>query len=199
MNLELAINDVTITEGDSGTRTADFTVTLTAGSNVQVKVDFAAANGSATAGSDYQAATSGTLTLTRVRPRSQSASSSTAILVFESNETFLVNLSNPVNATINDAQGVGTISNDDAQGGFISFSQSSFSIGESGGGITITVNRTNDISGAATVDYATVGRRVARQLLARPSTALPRRVVISRPRWARCDSRRARAQRPLRY
>jgi hypothetical protein len=66
-----------------------------------------------------------------------------------------VNLSNPVNAIVNDAQGVGTIFNDDAQGGFISFSQSSYSFGEGGGSIMITVNRTNDISGAATVDYAT--------------------------------------------
>jgi CSLREA domain-containing protein len=158
VNLELAINDVTITEGDSGIRTADFTVTLTAGSSVQVKVDFAtangSANGSATASSDYQS-TSGTLTFNpgqTTQPLSVIINSDTS---FESNETFLVNLSNPVNAIINDAQGVGTIFNDDAQGGFISFSQSNYGVGENGGSIMITVNRTNDISGAATVDYAT--------------------------------------------
>src|SRR5437667_208487 len=34
---------------------------------------------------------------------------------FEPNETFFVNLSNPVNATISDNQGAGTIVNDDGQ------------------------------------------------------------------------------------
>src|SRR5262249_59586068 len=34
--------------------------------------------------------------------------------IFEANERFLVNLSNPVNATLADAQGIGTITNDDA-------------------------------------------------------------------------------------
>jgi len=154
VNLELAIDDVTITEGDSGTRTADFTVTLTAGSTVQVNVDFATANGTAIAGSDYQS-TSGTLTFTPGQTTQPVSVTINSDISFESNETFLVNLSNPVNAIIHDAQGVGTILNDDAQGGFISFSQPSYSFGESGGSIIITVNRTNDISGAATVDYTT--------------------------------------------
>jgi len=154
VNLELAINDVTITEGQSGTRTAEFTVTLTAGSIAQVKVDFATANGTATAGSDYQS-TSGTLTFNPGQTTQPISVTINGDISFESNETFQVNLSNPVNSIINDAQGVGTISNDDAEGGFISFSQSSYSIGESGGSITITVNRTNDISRAANVDYTT--------------------------------------------
>ncbi len=154
VNLELAINDVTLTEGDSGTRTANFTVTLTAGSNVQVKVDFATADGTASAGSDYQS-TSGTLTF---NPGETSQPISVVInsdVSFESVETFVVNLSSPVNAIITDAQGMGTIFNDDAQGGFISFSQSNYGFGESGGSLVITVNRTNDISRAATVDYST--------------------------------------------
>jgi hypothetical protein len=74
---------------------------------------------------------------------------------FESNETFLVNLSNPGNATISDNQGVGTIVNDDAQGGIISFSQSNYVVNESAGSVTITVNRGGDTSGAASVDYST--------------------------------------------
>jgi hypothetical protein len=145
---------VTITEGDNGTHTADFTVTLTAGSLVQVTVDFATANGTAIAGSDYQS-TSGTLTFSPGQTTRPISVTINGDISFESNEDFFVNLSNPVNAVVKDGQGLGTISNDDAQGGFISFSQSDYVVGESGAAITITVNRTNDISRAATVDYAT--------------------------------------------
>jgi hypothetical protein len=66
-----------------------------------------------------------------------------------------VNLSNPVNATISKAQGTGTIVNDDAQGGIISFSLSNYNVSESAGFVTVTVNRSGDISFPATVDYAT--------------------------------------------
>jgi hypothetical protein len=43
----------------------------------------------------------------------------------------------------------------EAQGGFISFSQSNYAVSESAGFISIKVNRTNDTSRAVTVDYAT--------------------------------------------
>lgn len=65
-------------------------------------------NGSATAGSDYQAA-SGTLTI----PAGQTSGTITVLVngdrLGEPNETFVVNLSAPTNATIADGQGVGTI------------------------------------------------------------------------------------------
>jgi phage host-nuclease inhibitor protein Gam len=54
------ISDVTLTEGDSGTKTATFTVTLTWRLR-RPDVDYATADGTAAAGSDYTAA-SGTLT-----------------------------------------------------------------------------------------------------------------------------------------
>ena len=56
----LSISDVTVAEGNSGTTNAVFTVTLSAASASTVTVDYATANGTATAGSDYTAAT-GTL------------------------------------------------------------------------------------------------------------------------------------------
>ena len=55
------IGDATVTEGHTGTRTATFTVTLSTASSQPVTVTYATANGTATAGSDYQAA-SGTVT-----------------------------------------------------------------------------------------------------------------------------------------
>ena len=58
----LSINDVTVSEGDAGTKTASFTVTLSAASGSTVTVAYATANGTATtADSDY-VAKSGTLT-----------------------------------------------------------------------------------------------------------------------------------------
>jgi hypothetical protein len=78
--------------------------------------------------------------------------------VFEPNQTFFVNLSGAVNATISDSQGVGTILNDDtptthtitindvaiAEGNFGSFLFT----------FTITLNRLS-VSGAISVDFAT--------------------------------------------
>jgi hypothetical protein len=51
----LSINDVSVTEGDAGTKVLSFTVTLSAASNLAVSVDYATANSTATAPSDYTA------------------------------------------------------------------------------------------------------------------------------------------------
>jgi hypothetical protein len=61
--LLLSISDAVVTEGQSGTTTANFTVTLSATSGSTVTVAYSTADGTATAGSDYTA-TSGTLTFT---------------------------------------------------------------------------------------------------------------------------------------
>ncbi len=109
----VSIGDATVTEGNTGSVNAVFTVSLSAASAQSVTVQYATANGTATAGSDYTA-TSGTLTFT---PGLLTLTVSVPVLgdtVFEPTETFFVNLSNPTNATIGDGQGLGTITNDDA-------------------------------------------------------------------------------------
>ena len=53
----LAINDVTLTEGDSGTTNAVFTVSLSAASTQTVTVQVSTSDGTATTGSDYTAST----------------------------------------------------------------------------------------------------------------------------------------------
>ncbi|MBI3406979.1 MAG: DUF11 domain-containing protein [Planctomycetes bacterium] len=110
----LAINSVAVTEGNSGTASAVFTVTLSAASAQTVSVQFSTADGSATAAdNDYQPL-SGTLTF---NPGDTSKTITVLVngdTIFESDETFTVNLSNPQNATINTGTGTGTISNDDA-------------------------------------------------------------------------------------
>jgi hypothetical protein len=81
-----------------------------------VTVHFATANGSALSGSDY-VAQNGTLTFNpgiATQPISVTVNGDTAV---EPNETFFVNLTSPANATIGDAQGQGTITNDDGPGG----------------------------------------------------------------------------------
>ena len=109
----LTVNDVSVTEGHTGTTQATFTVTLSPANATQaVTVSYATANGSATAGSDYGAA-NGTLTFdpsVATRTISVTINGDTTS---EPNETFFVNLSQPVNAVIGDAQGTGTIANDD--------------------------------------------------------------------------------------
>jgi large repetitive protein len=108
----LSINNVTVTEGNTGTTPAVFTVTLSAASSQTVTVNYATADGKATAGSDYTA-TAGTLTFT---PGTTSQTITVAVLgdtVKESTETFFVNLSNATNATIASGRGRGTILDND--------------------------------------------------------------------------------------
>jgi hypothetical protein len=108
----ISISGVSRQEGNGGTIDFVFTVTLSEASALTVKVDYATADGSATAGSDY-VAQNGTLEFApgeTVKPITIEVIGDTQP---EVNETFYVNLSNPQNATIQVGQGVGTILNDD--------------------------------------------------------------------------------------
>ena len=67
----VSINDVMVTEGNTGSTTATFTVTLSAASNQGVTVHYQTANGTATAGSEYQFL-SGTLTFAAGGPARRS-------------------------------------------------------------------------------------------------------------------------------
>jgi hypothetical protein len=108
----LSINDVLVTEGDSGTHAATFTVTLSPASTQTVSVSWATGNGTAVAGSDYTAA-AGTLSFP---PGATSRTLSVAVTgdkTSEANETFSVSLSNATGATLTDAIGQATIVDDD--------------------------------------------------------------------------------------
>ena len=59
----------------------------------------------------------------------------------ENDETFFVQLSNPNGAMLADAQGLGTILDDDTAG-TLQFDKTAFSVAKDGGSITITVDRT---------------------------------------------------------
>ena len=192
----LSISNVSVNEGSSGTASAVFNVTLSAPSGRPLSVVYATVNGTAAAASDYTATSEG-LTFNSgetVQTVSVEVVGDTGV---EPDETFFVNLLFPTNATITDSQGIGIIANDDGGAGSISFSQSNYTIGESVGVINITVNRTGDLSGPATVDYATSDDTAVS--LVPPLTVLPRLVAISRLPWAHCDLPPAKVRRRSRF
>lgn len=108
----LAINDIRVGEGDTGTSTARFTLTLTPASSKSVTVDYTTSDVTATAGSDYDAA-SGTITFA-----AGETSKSIDVVVHgdtipENNETFFVTLRNPFGATLAKSSGFAVIEDDD--------------------------------------------------------------------------------------
>ena len=107
----LSINDVTAANENAANST--FTVTLSAASSLDVTVDYATSDGTATADVDYTPA-NGTLT---IPAGSTTATFTVGVLsdaLDEANETATLTLSNPTNATISDATATLTITDDDA-------------------------------------------------------------------------------------
>ncbi len=150
----IAINDVSVTEGNTGTVGAGFTVSLSNPSSQSINVTYATANNTATAGSDF--ATAGnTLTFDpgqTSKPVSVSVNGDTTV---ESDETFNVNLSGPTNATISDTQGVGTINNDDTD---VTVAVLPSSVSEDGASnLVYTFTRNGVTTGALTVNFSVTG------------------------------------------
>jgi hypothetical protein len=111
----LAIGDASVSEGNSGA-TLTFPVTLSREFPADATVQFTTSNGTAKSGSDYRA-TSGTVT---IPAGSTTATVSVPVLsdkVHEANETFTVDLSSPVNATLGDGSAVGTVIDEDTEVG----------------------------------------------------------------------------------
>ena len=111
----ISINDVTVVETDSGTTSAIFTVSLTraAAPETTITVDYTTADGTATAPGDYQATTA-TLEFSGTATTRTISVPVVGDTTDEANETFAVNLSNASGGNIVDAQGIGTINDDDA-------------------------------------------------------------------------------------
>src|SRR6185312_2254381 len=86
---------------------------LSSVSSNPVTFDWATAAGTATAGTDYVAA-SGSRTIAAGATTATFGITVNGDLVDEANETYGITLSNPGNATIADGSGVGTITDDDA-------------------------------------------------------------------------------------
>ena len=150
----LRINDVSRAEGNTGTSAATFTVTLSPASARTVTVAYATANGTATAGSDYSAA-SGTLTFTPGQTSKTVTVNLTGDTVREPNETFTLALSAPTGATLFDAQGQGTLINDD--GPVLRIGDLSRAEGHTGTtAFAFPVTLSPASTGTVTVKYATI-------------------------------------------
>ena len=112
-NPTLSINDVSISEGNSGITNAQLTVSLSAPSSQTISVSFATSDGTAISGSDY-ITTIGTITFAPSETIKTVIVPVNGDLNIESDETFFVDLSNPTDILITDSHGIVTIINDDS-------------------------------------------------------------------------------------
>lgn len=151
----LTIADATVQEGDSGTIIAAFDVTLSPATESAIAVDYATANATASAGSDY-IAVGDTLTFNAGETTKTISVTVNGDVVDEgSGETFTVNLSSPSGASLADSQAVGTITDDDdAQFGI--YAPVNYTVMEGDSGTTsavFTVTLSLQTQFTATVDY----------------------------------------------
>ena len=108
----VSIGDITVTEGDSGTKSATFTLTLSGPATLPAEVYYNAADISALAGSDYDLPSG----VVYFAPGETTRTIPVAIrgdTVAEPTETFSVNLVLPRNLRIADGQAIGTILDND--------------------------------------------------------------------------------------
>ena len=131
------------------------TASLSQSSSEAVTVSYATANDTATAGTDYTAA-SGTLTIAAGDTSGTISVSITEDGVDEDDETFTVSLSNPQNATLGSpASSTVTITDDDTRG--VTVSPTSLTIDEGGSGsytVVLDSQPTGDVTVSATVEPA---------------------------------------------
>jgi uncharacterized repeat protein (TIGR01451 family) len=108
----LSIADTGVLEGNSGLTPAVFSVRLFPASPTNVTVNFATADGTAQAGSDYLS-TNGILVFAPGQTNLTITVQVIGDTTGEPNETFSVVLSSPINANLGNALGIGTIFTDD--------------------------------------------------------------------------------------
>ncbi|MBS1797155.1 MAG: hypothetical protein JSS81_25230 [Acidobacteria bacterium] len=149
-----SIDDVTAAEGNSGTTNFTFTITKTGATAMSSSVQADTADGTATAGTDY-ASNSQTFTFLFNETTKSFTVTVNGDTTVEPDETFFVNLTNASNATVADAQGVGTIQNDDvATPPVISLTSTVVEDDESQT-LAVVIGRTGDTSGTSTVEIKT--------------------------------------------
>jgi hypothetical protein len=150
----VTVNGVSTSVGSSGSKTLTFTVRLSAASAQEVTLNYATADGTAVAGTDY-APTSGMLVF-----YPGDTAENVPVTVFgypgkDANQSFTLNLSNPTNAVVLAGQGVGTVLN----GNTVSVTNASAVNGTGGTTpVTFTINLSSPVPAGAppvVVQYAT--------------------------------------------
>ncbi|MGB5353331.1 MAG: Calx-beta domain-containing protein, partial [Woeseia sp.] len=156
----LSIDDVTQAETDSGTTTFTFTVSINQAVGYDITFDFDTADDTATtADSDYVAIAGGNGTLTNGTTTTTIDVTVNGDTKIEPDESFFVNLTNVVGASVADAQGIGTISNDDAATVSIAATTNANESGPVNGQFTVTLSATSDT--ATLVNYSVAGTATA--------------------------------------
>ena len=109
---KLSIGSGQLTEGNTATSAMAFVVSTSTTSSSPMSATYTTANGTAVAPGDYTAKT-GTVTIPAGSTNTTITVSIVGDTLDENTETFTVKLTNPVNATITNATGTGTITDND--------------------------------------------------------------------------------------
>lgn len=157
VNTQFSINDPTVVEGNAGTSNLTFVITRSNNASA-CSVNYAITGGTATvADNDYQALAAGTASFTAGGALTQNVT----VLVngdvkVELNETVDMTLSAPVNGSILDGSGTGTITNDDAA--IITITNPTVTEGDvsTTTTMTFTINMSNPSDANVSLNYTTM-------------------------------------------
>lgn len=149
------IGDLSQLEGTGGSTAFAFPVTVTGATALPLTFAYTTSNGSALAPGDFVPQTSALVTIPAGQATTGITISVVADTTFEADETFTLELGEPVDATLGDSLALGTIRNDDGAPGY---TVSSVSLNEGNSGTTafsFTVELTAVSGLAASFAYAT--------------------------------------------
>ena len=175
----LSIDSPSVMEGNSGSKNLTFTVTLSAASGRPVTVDYAdAETGTATSGTDYTAITGGTLTFAAGTTSRTFNVSVTGDTTAESNETVVVTLRNPTNATVSSTAGTGTgtIAGDDTAG--VTYNPTTLTVTEEGPSQSFTVVLNSQPPGTVWVGFTPESG-----ILVADDTSPPYNITFNQVNW----------------
>jgi len=149
----VALDSLMASVGESS-GSIDVTVVLSATSASDVTVDYATADGAATAGADYTT-TTGTLTILAGQAGGTVTVPISGDVAVEGDEDFSVTISSPTGATLGtpDTTTV-TIVDDDAPPPTVALSSSAIVVAEGAGSVDLTVVLSDTAGADVTVDYA---------------------------------------------
>jgi hypothetical protein len=154
----LSIADASVSEGNTGTKTLTFTVSLTPSTSHAVLYSIATSNGTASSGSDYVASSLVGESIAEGATSRTFAVTINGDTTTEANETFNVTLSGVSGANLGDGSAVGTITNDDGGGGGPTLSIADVSMAEGNSlskQMTFTVKLSAAAAGPVTYNIAT--------------------------------------------
>ncbi len=171
-----SVADASVNEGDSGTASLSFTVSLSPAADMATTVAWATSDGTATAGADYTMG-SGTLSFSAGDTSKTATVTVTGDQVDEDNETLKVTLSNASGGpTISDNEATGTITDDDTKG--VTLSKGSVTVTEASGTgrtATYTVALASQPTAAVTVAVSSSAETAA--------TVMPASLSFTTTNW----------------